>query len=525
MDKDTIIRKTRLLKDRIDLINLLNEIKTDSLKDNIYPFNYRQLQIFCNPSNEGRYQSFEIPKKSGGVRLISSPRGNLKWFQLCLNEIFKALYSPSPYAMGFTVGKSIVDNARMHTNQNYVFNIDLENFFSSIDQARVWKRLQLPPFNFNANVAKVIAGLCSIKVVCESDSSEREVRFVLPQGAPTSPLLTNAVCDTLDRRLHGLAKRFGLHYSRYADDITFSSMHNVYQEDSEFRKELQRIIIQQHFIINKKKTRLNHCSARQEVTGLTVNSRVNVTRKYIKDLRAILHIWEKYGLNAAFATFFPHYRSEKCQLHRGEPNLVNIILGKLYYLKMVKGETDRVYTKLNTQYNRLIKNFTKYERQNNIDYLLTMSKSTFEKKLGITMKFATRKSDQRSYGWFLFNDRHFIVAVSKNIDINKIPDNAQISFTRMLMNNDNKLEHKDSEFKLGTRIGYLLHKPVGSYLSGACQNKTKSVSTDLKNFIINFANSYPELGLNDDKGIIETHNRENLLARLVETDFDLSILT
>ncbi len=130
-------------------------------------------------------------------------------------------------------------------------------------------------------------------------------------------------------------------------------MHNAYQPDGDFRKELERIITTQRFMINAKKTRLQHCSVRQEVTGITVGQKLNVSRKYVKDARAILHIWEKYGINAAYATFYPRYKSEKCQLHRGEPNIVNVISGKLCYLKMVKGESDSVYTKLFAQFTRL----------------------------------------------------------------------------------------------------------------------------------------------------------------------------
>lgn len=364
MDKETLSTKAHALENRKDLFNFLNDIKADLLGDKSYPFTWKSFRFLSNPKlNFEQYKSFTIPKKSGGERLISAPCKGLKWFQLCLNEVFKALYTPSPYAMGFTEGRSIVDNARAHTNQNYVFNIDLKDFFPSIDQARVWKRLQRPPFDFCAEVASAIAGLCAMKSEREEKNGELVECFVLPQGAPTSPLLTNAVCDKLDRRLHGLAKRFGLHYTRYADDITFSSMHNVYQPSSEFRKELERIIADQHFTINEKKTRLNHCSTRQEVTGLTVGGKVNVTRKYVKDLRAILHIWEKYGLGAAYANFIPRYKREKCQLHRGEPNLVNIIAGKLCYLKMVKGEKDPVYIKLNAQYQRLTADDTQSEQQ------------------------------------------------------------------------------------------------------------------------------------------------------------------
>ena len=351
---------------------------------------------------------------------------------------------------------------------------------------------------------------------------------MLPQGAPTSPLLTNAICDTLDRRLHGLAKRFGLHYSRYADDITFSSMHNVYQSESEFRKELKRIISEQHFTINEKKTRLNHCSGRQEVTGLTVGAKINVARKYVKDVRAILHIWEKYGMNAAYATFYPRYKSEKCQLHRGETNLENVISGKLCYLKMVKGENDPVYTKLQAQFARLTANSTSSQVKPNIDYIFTMSKSDFENKLGVTIELRERVNDKKTYGCFNFQDRFFVVAVSKNVDINNLPDNLQISLTRMQKPVEFYLlpgQPRPEVLPTVTRIGYLLHKPLRGYRTEPkAQETTYDVSDELKSFVINLADTYPELQLKDDMGIIESYNKDNLLARLVDSNFDLSIL-
>lgn len=531
MDREQLIAKAQAMNTKTDLFNLLNEVKADLMGgDKSYPFTWRQLRILCNPKNDKkRYTLFQIPKKSGGTRDICAPSGNLKWFQLCLNEIFKALYTPSPYAMGFTVGRSIVDNARMHVNQNYVFNIDLKDFFPSIDQARVWKRLQLAPFNFTKEVASVVAGVCSMQSVRYRDDLPFEQCYVLPQGAPTSPLLTNAICDTLDRRLHGLAKRFGLHYSRYADDITFSSMHNVYHSGSDFRKELQRIITDQHFTINEKKTRLCHCSSRQEVTGLTVGSKINVTRKYVKDVRALLHIWEKYGYNAAFTIFYPKYKSEKCQLHRGEPDLANVLSGKLCYLKMVKGETDPVYMKLMAQFMRLTKTPERPQpKVEQIEYLFTTCKTDFEKKLGVTLRFDKRAKDGKPFASFDFQGRHFVVAVSRNIDIAKIPANAQISLCRTTKLAEFYLspnEPKPANIPTVTTLGYMLHRPhYGKKPQPDEPQVQLNVPDDLKELVVSLASAYPELGLRDEYGIIENANRENLLSRLVDSNFDLSIL-
>lgn len=124
MDKELLQSKIRSTTTRIELLKLLNEIKADLTGSAVYPFTLQKMTRLCNPRlGRNRYRKFMIPKKSGGVRTIYAPNGNLRWMQVCLNEIFKTLYSPSPYAMGFTQGRSIVDNASRHVNQNYVFNI------------------------------------------------------------------------------------------------------------------------------------------------------------------------------------------------------------------------------------------------------------------------------------------------------------------------------------------------------------------------------------------------------------------
>ena len=288
----------------------------------------KQLLYFSTPKAGKRYKTFKIRKKNGGLREINAPVHHLDKILYILNIIFKSLYTPNNAVTGFTEGKSIADNAARHTGQHYVFNIDLKDFFTSIPQARVWGRIQCAPFNFPREVANVVAGLC-----CATNSESG--KNVLPQGAPTSPLLTNAICDRLDRQLTALSKKYGLHYSRYADDITFSSMHNVYQEDSDFRKELKTIIEGQNFCINDKKTRLLRTGQRQEVTGLTVNSKVNVTRKYVRDIRYILHLWESKGYAFAYSKFYKFYKTEKGYVKKGEPVMENVIGGKLNYLRMI----------------------------------------------------------------------------------------------------------------------------------------------------------------------------------------------
>lgn len=353
MEKKDILHRMRMVKNLADFAKLLYDVKTDEFNSSKHKITEKQLLFFSNSKVvPNRYRTFHIRKKSGGLREINAPCYQLGILLDMLNIIFKAIYTPGESAMGFTEKRSVVTNACLHIGHHYVFNIDLENFFPSIPQARVWARIQLPPFNFPRDVANVVAGLC-----CHVN--EDGTANVLPQGAATSPLLTNAICDKLDRRMRGVAKRFGLHYSRYADDMTFSSMHNtyngksIYDEGSEFRTEIKRIIEEQGFKMNDKKTRLQRDGERQEVTGLTVNQRANVTRKYVRDLRWMLHCWEKDGYGKAYALFYNYYKRTKGYIKKGEPVMENVIDGKLNYMRMVKGAKDSTYQKLLARYNNL----------------------------------------------------------------------------------------------------------------------------------------------------------------------------
>ena len=396
MDKEQIAKLAHQVETKEDLLALLNRIKQDEMAemgfaDKFHPFTMRHINYYCNPKNAfHRYHQFKIKKKTGGFRQITAPRN--KSFMLLLtyvNEIFKALYTPSDNAMGFTVGRSVVTNATIHKGQNYILNLDLKDFFPSIEQPRVWKRLQLQPFNFPIPVANVLAGLCSMKETRDLEDGTKKDFYVLPQGAPTSPIVTNMICDNLDRRLSGLAKRFGLHYTRYADDITFSSMHNVYQENGEFWKELKRIISEQGFRLNEKKTRLQRLGARQEVTGIIVSDKLNVTQKYVRDIRNILYIWDRYGYGVAYSKFFPKYKAEKGHVKKGNPDLVNVLDGKLMYLKMVKGEEDSVYKKLHDKFEKLaetLRDGNKTTAQH-ITYVETTPLVDFEKKNSTTVFF------------------------------------------------------------------------------------------------------------------------------------------
>lgn len=471
MDKEQIKQIALHMESRKDLLNLLNRIKRDEMEelgfaDKFHPFTARHMNYYCNPKNAfHRYRQFKIKKKSGGFRQITAPRNRSFMFMLdCLNEVLKAVYTPSQYVMGFTEGRSVVTNAAMHKGANYVFNIDLKDFFPSIEQPRVWKRLQLQPFNFPVPVASAIAGLCSMKETREMLDGTKKDFYVLPQGAPTSPIITNMICDKLDHRLGGLARRFGLNYTRYADDITFSSMHNVFQENSDFRKELVRIISDQRFVINDKKTRLQKRGSRQEITGIIISDRLNVSQKYVRDIRNILYMWEKYGYSVAYAKFFPKYKEEKGHVKKGNPDLVNVIDGKLMYLKMVKGEEDSVYKRLYAKFQNFVAQMRNPKKTNDkhITYIETMPLLDFEKKIGTSVEIVIKPKDEtgsgnteKGKGRFAY---YLLAGTKQLISINRYLSETDIDTKDKLAISQCR-DEKGKEFMLIHRLGIVTVPP------------------------------------------------------------------
>ena len=424
MNQQQIIEKVRGLKTKVDLLNLLNALKREDLGKDCHRFTLNQINFYCNPNHNPskRYKDFTIPKKSGGVRTISAPKGSLKSILTYLNVIFQAMYEPSEAAMGFVLGRSIADNATMHVGRNYVFNTDLKDFFPSIHQARIWKMLQLKPFSLNTELASVIAGLCCMQDPNGTVDKSGKIIGVLPQGSPCSPILTNIVCRNLDRKLLGLAKRFNIRYTRYADDITFSSDYNVFQEGSEFMKEFTRIVAEQRFKINDSKTRLQKSGQRQEVTGLVVNKKVNVVRGYYRDLRTLLYIWRRYGKEQAYAKFCIRYKESKTYKRKKNeiPDIVAVVSGKLLYMKMVMGEDSTAYLSLRNKFISLCPEQKKI-LDTNLNYLASYRLDEFERAFNTQVAFAYKPQNRvmgksKTMGTFILGDEKHVVAINIRCD-------------------------------------------------------------------------------------------------------------
>ncbi len=243
---------------------------------------FTQILYSIYPNN--CYTTFKIPKKKGGTRSISAPNDELKEIQC---RIVKALsdyqqtllednHVVNNISHAFERGKSIISNAKVHRNKRLVLNVDLKDFFDSFHFGRVCGYFEKNKyFMLPHEVAVILAQLS-----CYEGK--------LPQGAPTSPIITNLMCSILDAKIINLSKKYKLRYTRYADDLTFSTNNRQFIDKyNEFVERLEKIINYEGFEINKEKTRLQYNDSRQVVTGLVVNEKINICRDYYKETRAM----------------------------------------------------------------------------------------------------------------------------------------------------------------------------------------------------------------------------------------------
>lgn len=238
---------------------------------------------------DNSYINFEIPKKNGGVRKISAPNKRLKIIQKKLAdklwESQEEFFERNKVAHAFIKNKGIVSNARIHRNKKIVLNIDIEDFFPSFNFGRVYGFFKKDrDFMLPDSVAKMVAQL-----TCYNG--------YLPQGAPTSPIVTNLICRIMDIRILKLARKYKLDYTRYADDLTFSTNDKSFDEKKViFMKKLNNEIRRAGFNINKNKTRVQYENMRQIVTGIVVNKKLNVPADYCKKTRAMADNLYRHGV-------------------------------------------------------------------------------------------------------------------------------------------------------------------------------------------------------------------------------------
>lgn len=249
-----------------------------------------------------KYFIFNIPKKSGGAREISAPIKEIKSLQRrvadkleqCVVAIQQITGKHNKASHGFLPNKSILTNASVHRNKRYVLNLDLKDFFPTITGKRIRGFLMNDRnFKFHTNIATALAHIACL------DGK-------LPQGSPCSPVMSNLIAGILDFHLTRLAKNYGCLYTRYADDITFSTNRKEFPKAIAFSEEsdehnwkignqLSGLITKSGFVVNEKKTRMQYKTSRQQVTGLVVNKKVNVPAEYRHLVRAYVFSLINHG--------------------------------------------------------------------------------------------------------------------------------------------------------------------------------------------------------------------------------------
>jgi retron-type reverse transcriptase len=263
-------------------------------------FSVKKLRFLAFSRKTSHYIRFQIPKKTGAKRDISAPVPQLKQAQEWILENILEKLELHNAAHGFRCGRSIVTNAQPHVGAEAIINIDLKDFFPSISYKRVKGLFKSSGYS---EAASIIFGLiCTEPKVKEVEIDGKTNLLLswterrLPQGAPSSPAISNLLCHRLDKRLFQMAEKLGFVYTRYADDLTFSASSDSIGNIGKALKHTKSIVKHEGFEVNDKKTRVIHRSRQQEVTGVVVNSKLNVSREILRRFRATLYQIEKDGL-------------------------------------------------------------------------------------------------------------------------------------------------------------------------------------------------------------------------------------
>ncbi len=283
--------------------------------------------LLASDAEDGPYVSFTIPKRDGTERTICAPKKQLRWVQRQILDKVLAKIEPHDAAHGFREGRSTVTNATPHLGAQLLLKFDLTDFFPTIHYYRVvglFARLgySVGDARFRGNddaqsIAPILARLC-----CWTPDPQKWRNALVPQGAPTSPALSNLVCRRLDARLSGLATRNNGVYTRYADDLTFS-FKNKELNVGRFRWWVDQICHQEGFFVNQRKFRVIRGSQRQVVTGIVVNDELRIPRDERRRFRAILHNCRKLGVESQ---------------GRGHPRFGDYLRGFASYVHMVHPE-------------------------------------------------------------------------------------------------------------------------------------------------------------------------------------------
>lgn len=310
-----------------------------------------ELWLMFVKRKEDNYTTFDILKKNGSLRKIYTPKPNVMDIQKKLSNYLTNVYRPISTAHGFVKNKSIKSNACKHLNQKSILNVDLKNFFETITFPRV-RAMFVHYFGFNYSDATTFAN-----IVCHPNG-------FLPQGAPTSPIISNIICNKLDRELRDFAQIHNCVYTRYADDISISFKKSTFpyviankdlRGEINLSDDIKNIIADNGFVINEDKTHLANSYEKMQVTGIKINSKLNIDKRYIRRIRSIIWTIEKNidDLNVAREIFREKYHSRRTE-NNGSPEMFNALKSMINYIGFIKGKDDAVFLKLAQRYNMVI---------------------------------------------------------------------------------------------------------------------------------------------------------------------------
>ena len=376
-----------------DLIYSINHTIENVLHIPNVKITLEDIRYYTDINNVDRYTPLLIPKKhKKEFRTVFAPQGNLSIILKAINEILNTYYIPEKYVSGFVRRRSIVDNAYLHVGQEFLLNVDLKDFFDSIKYERIVENLTQKPYGFPVSVARTITMLTCIL-------SPKDKTISLAQGSPVAPIISNIVFEQIDRHLYNYCCTKYVKYSRYADDLTFSCNRDILYKNGGFFQTISNILQSNFFFLNKEKTRLRNRNQRQEVTGVVVNVKPNVSREYIKEIRNLLYIWKRYGIVDAYKSFYRLHKSQLRIQKQDAPYFVNYLRGKINYLGLVRGYSDSCYTRFTQQF------YSLYNQGD--DIYIPIRYSDFNSKIiksGINLSSYSTKIDQ--FG----NERTFITS-------------------------------------------------------------------------------------------------------------------
>lgn len=348
-----------------------------------------------NASGQLMYRTFEIHTKKK-TRTIFAPDNRLKHLQREITSLLSHAYTPRNSTHGFVRGRSIASNAEVHAGKRHLLSLDLKDFFPSITTNRVFGILR--NIGIPQNVCTIIVQVC-----CVGGS--------LPQGAPSSPLLSNLICFSLDRKLQEFSKQNKLVFTRYADDVSISTNGTPIAMFAEglpasgkvdldkLSNNLKICFSEGGFELNSEKTHFASGSARKIVTGLITNEFPNVRREFLRNIRATMYDIEKRGYAEAQRRYHSKYTVKNIPLE-------NYLRGKLNFVGSIRGKGDPTYRSLADRFNKLFDQRVTIER--------TPAERLERAIWVVEWKFTDAKIDQL-----------WAAATKKGKDINAVADSFQ----------------------------------------------------------------------------------------------------